>query len=53
MQADHPFLVGMRYVFSTELRIYFVMRFIRGGELSRHLKRKERFKEDQARFYAV
>jgi serum/glucocorticoid-regulated kinase 2 len=31
--ADHPFLVGMDFLFQSELRLYFVMPFIQGGEL--------------------
>lgn len=38
-KANHPFLVGMEYVFSTEFKLYFVMKFIRGGELFEHLRR--------------
>jgi len=32
-ECDHPFLVSMEYLFQNELRLYFVMPFIRGGEL--------------------
>jgi serum/glucocorticoid-regulated kinase 2 len=32
-ECDHPNLVGMEYLFQNELRLYFVMPFIRGGEL--------------------
>lgn len=32
-ECDHPFLVGMEYLFQNELRLYFVMPFVRGGEL--------------------
>ena len=35
---DHPFLVGMIFCFQTEERIYFIMPFIRGGELFQHLR---------------
>ena len=35
---DHPFLVGMIFCFQTVERIYFVMPFIRGGELFQHLR---------------
>lgn len=38
LQANHPFLVGMSYVFMTEQKIFFVMRFVRGGELFMHLR---------------
>ena len=38
LQANHPFLVGMNYVFMTDHKIFFVMRFVRGGELFMHLR---------------
>ena len=37
-KADHPFLVGMEYVFQTDARLFFIMKFVRGGELFQHLK---------------
>jgi serum/glucocorticoid-regulated kinase 2 len=53
LQADHPFLVGMSYVFMTDQKIFFVMRFVRGGELFMHLRNAQRFTEDRAKFYAI
>lgn len=53
MQADHPFLVGMNYVFQTEQKIFFVMKFVRGGELFQQLRNSQRFTEDRAKFYAA
>ena len=50
---DHPFLVGMIFCFQTEERIYFIMPFVRGGELFQHLRSEKFFKEDKARFYAA
>ena len=50
---DHPFLVGMIFCFQTFERIYFVMPFIRGGELFQHLRVSKYFKEDKVRFYAA
>ena len=44
---DHPFLVGMIFCFQTEERIYFIMPFIRGGELFQHLRTEKFFKEDK------
>ena len=29
LSVDHPFLISMEYVFQSELRIYFLMDFIR------------------------
>ena len=33
IEADHPFLMSIDYIFMNDLRIYFVMPFIQGGEL--------------------
>jgi serine/threonine protein kinase len=50
---DHPFLVNMEYVFQNEFRIYFLMKFIKGGELFRHLVEVRKFPENQAKFFAM
>lgn len=39
LRAQHPFLVGMDYVFQTDMKIFFVMRFVRGGELFMQLSK--------------
>ena len=52
-KADHPFLVGMEYVFQTEMKIFFVMKFIRGGELFMHLRKARQFNEERAKFYTL
>ena len=46
----HPFLVSMDYVFQNEHRIFFVMDFIEGGELFRHLCTVRKFSEEQGKF---
>ena len=53
MKADHPFLCGINYVFQTQLRLYFIMPFIDGGELYKIFKNYRRFTESQAKFYAA
>jgi len=52
-QIAHPFLVNMEFVFQNEFRIYFLMKFVKGGELFRHLVTVKRFPEDQAKFFAA
>ena len=52
-QIDHPFLVNMEYVFQNEFRIYFLMKFVKGGELFRHLVEVRMFPENQAKFFAA
>lgn len=53
LKAKHPFFVKMAYIFQTEQKIYFVMNFIRGGELFTHLQNEKRFKEERTRFYSA
>ena len=43
--VDHPFIVSMDYVYQNDFRIYFLMTFIKGGELYRHLRKMRRFTE--------
>ena len=51
-KCQHQFLVGMEFLFMSELRLFFVMPFIRGGELYRFFKAKRRFQENEVKFYA-
>ena len=43
---NHPFIVSMEYVFQDSVRIFFLMDFIEGGELFRHLVKVRRFQEE-------
>lgn len=52
-ECDHPFLVGMEYLYQNELRLYFVMPFIRGGELYKIYQTAKRFDEATVKFYAA
>ena len=52
-ECDHPNLVGMEFIFQNEYRIYFVMPFIRGGELYKIYQAKKRFNEKIVKFYAA
>jgi serum/glucocorticoid-regulated kinase 2 len=51
--VNHPFLVGLDYAFQTDERLYFVLQFMKGGELFQHLRKLKRFSEPQAKFYAA
>lgn len=53
LNCDHPFLVGMEFVFQSELRLYFVMPFVQGGELYKHFLTNKRFPEEVVKFYSV
>lgn len=53
LQVRHPFIISMEAVFANTERIYFVMAFIQGGELFKHLSEARRFNEDRVRFYST
>lgn len=50
--ANHPFLVNLAYAFQTPDKIFFVMQFMRGGELFQHLRVSRKFDEPRAKYYA-
>lgn len=51
--CEHPFLVGMDYLFQSQTRLYFVMPFIKGGELYKIFKSNKRLPENVVKFYAA
>lgn len=53
LNCNHQFLVGMDYVFQNDLRLYFVMPFVKGGELYTHFLKNKRFPEEVVKFYAT
>ena len=52
-KLDYPFLVGMVFCFQTPERIYFIMPFVRGGELFQHLRNCRFFPEEKVKFYSA
>ena len=53
LNINHPFLLGMDYVFQNELRVYFFLEYAKGGSLMHNLSRVRRFKENVVKFYAA
>lgn len=53
LSCDHPFLVSMDYVFQNELRLYFAMSYLPGGELYKHYLNKRCFTEEETKFYII
>lgn len=53
LQVKHPFIISMECVFAKSTRVYFIMPFVQGGELFKHLSEARRFSEDRVRFYSA
>eukprot|EP00698_Gefionella_okellyi_P005112 TRINITY_DN14693_c0_g1_i1.p1 TRINITY_DN14693_c0_g1~~TRINITY_DN14693_c0_g1_i1.p1 ORF type:complete len:441 (+),score=98.79 TRINITY_DN14693_c0_g1_i1:75-1397(+) len=52
-KMNHPFLVGLKFAFQTEDKLYLVLDYVNGGELFFHLQKERRFAEDRVRLYAA
>jgi len=52
-KIDYTFLCGLIFCFQTIERIYFVMPFLKGGELFQHLRKSRIFPENRVKFYAA
>jgi len=50
-ECNHPFLVNLEFLFQNEERLYFVMPFVRGGELYKVFTAQKRFSEEQTLFF--
>ena len=53
LNLNHPFLLGMDYVFQNEQRIYFFMDYVSGGNWFENLFSVRRFGEDIVKFIAA
>jgi beta-adrenergic-receptor kinase len=50
---DSPFVVCLRYAFSTNQDLYLILDLMMGGDLGFHLRRKGRFSKQEAKYYAA
>lgn len=48
-QLQHPYIVRLHEVLATKTKIYFVMEYVKGGELFNQIANKGRFSEDLSR----
>lgn len=53
MEVKHPFIVELHYAFQSPDRFFFALDYVNGGDLYHHLKKKSKFSEKEARFYAA
>ncbi|CAF3038670.1 unnamed protein product [Rotaria sp. Silwood2] len=49
---NFPFIVSLVYSFKDNSYLYLAFEFVSGGEMFVHLRKVNKFSEDQARFYA-
>lgn len=49
--VKHPFIVGLRFSFQTENKLYLILDYCPGGSLASYLTREKRFTEDRAKAY--
>ena len=47
----HPFIVGLKYAFQTPEKLFLLLDYAPGGNMSRALQKDKRFAEDRARVY--
>lgn len=47
----HPFIVSLNFAFQTTDKLFLILDFCSGGDLSSHLSREKRFHEYRARIY--
>ncbi|KAL4448713.1 hypothetical protein ABPG74_012802 [Tetrahymena malaccensis] len=51
VEMNHPFIIKVKHTFQSEKKLYFCLEYCPGGELFNLLYKRERFNEDQTRFY--
>lgn len=51
--VDSPFVVCLKYAFTTPTDLYLILDLMQGGDLGFHLSKKGRFSVEEARYYAA
>jgi len=50
--SNHPFIVKLNYAFQTKEKLYMIMDYCPGGDLSEYIQLEKRFNHDKTRLYA-
>ena len=53
IEVCHPFVVKLHYAFQSDTKLYLVMDYLSGGSLAYHLRKRRKFPEHWAKFYAA
>jgi len=53
LSIEHPFITKLHYAFQTDKKLYLIMDYLPGGDLSYHLNNMGRFNEKLTQFYAA
>lgn len=46
-KINHPLFAELEYAFQDEEKLYFVTKFMKGGDLFGHLSKERRFSEEK------
>lgn len=49
--TNHPFIVHLNFAFQTEEKLFLILDYCPGGDLSSYLEEERKFDEDRARIY--
>ena len=49
--TNHPFIVRLNYAFQTNRKLFLILDYCQGGDLSEYIEKEKRFSEDRARIY--
>lgn len=49
--TNHPFIVKLSYAFQTVDKLFLILDYCPGGDLSEHLANEKRFSEERAKIY--
>lgn len=49
--TKHPYIVGLKYAFQTPEKLFLLLDYAAGGNMSRSLRKDKRFSEDRCKIY--